>query len=137
MGWFLSFLFWGILSLRQVCFFEISIKFSIFWYPIRPFSRKKISLQKGRLSDFWHKNRKQEKHHKVKKNAFSKIVLDIFCQSKTTWSIVNLKNHWTLVESGQWTMEQWTMEHWTWKIRHAHGNRYGHGHNTDGFNLLH
>jgi hypothetical protein len=24
------------------------------------------------------------KHHKIKKKAFSKIVLDIFCQAKTT-----------------------------------------------------
>ncbi len=29
---------------------------------------------------------------------FSKIVRDIFCWSKTTWSLVNLKNHWTLLD---------------------------------------
>jgi hypothetical protein len=50
----------GILSLRQVCFFEISIKFSIFWYTKWPISRKKISH--FRRADFkinQHKNQKK------------------------------------------------------------------------------
>ncbi len=47
-----SFLIWtffgGILSLRQVCFFEISLKFSIFWYLIWPISRKKFFTSQKR-----------------------------------------------------------------------------------------
>ncbi len=43
----------GILSLKQVCIFEINIKFSIVWYPIWPISRKKMfSSQKGRFLNF-------------------------------------------------------------------------------------
>ncbi len=34
---------------------------------------------------------------KIKKNTFSKIVLEIFSQFKNTWPIVNFKNYYTLI----------------------------------------
>jgi hypothetical protein len=51
------------------------------------FQEKKISPR--RMADFkiyQHKNRKKDlkKLQTIKKNAFSKIVLDIFCRFKTT-----------------------------------------------------
>ncbi len=36
------------------------------------------------IAVFVHKDQNKPKHHKIKKNTFSKIVLDIFCRSKTT-----------------------------------------------------
>ncbi len=61
------------------------------------FKEKNVHLSEEQILKFINtKIEKRQKHHKIKKNAFSKIVLDIFCRSKTTWSIVNLKNHWTL-----------------------------------------
>jgi hypothetical protein len=93
----------GILSLRQVYFFFISIKILDFFYTLYDlFPEKKISLlERAIFQIFWHKNRKRKKlnRNKIKKNSFSKIILEIFCRSKTTWSIVNLKNHWTLLPS--------------------------------------
>jgi hypothetical protein len=51
----------GILSLRQVCFFEIGIKFSIFRYPIWPtvFQEKNFTSQKRRLLNFSTQKRKK------------------------------------------------------------------------------
>jgi hypothetical protein len=56
---------------------------------------------------FWLKNLKWEKRQKFTKNAFSKIVLDIFRQSKPTWNIVNFKNHLTL--QCRQVMTMWAM----------------------------
>jgi hypothetical protein len=86
---------WGILSQKQVFFFEMSLIFSITYF------RKKSHFRRAVFKLFWHKNQKRLERHKIKKNASSKIVLDILCRSKTAWSIVNLKNHWTLL----WRLE--------------------------------
>jgi hypothetical protein len=82
---FLILTFWGaILSLRQVCFFEISIKFSIF-DTVYDIFKKKIHVSEGPILKFINTETKQrQKHHKIKKNPFSNIVLDIFGRSKTT-----------------------------------------------------
>ncbi len=52
--------FGGILSLRQVCFFELSFKFLIFLYPVWPISRKINSpLRRADFKIYQHKNQKK------------------------------------------------------------------------------
>jgi hypothetical protein len=51
------------------------------------FKKKNFHLLEGPILKFVNtKAEKRWKHQKIKKNAFSKIVLYIFCQFKTTWS---------------------------------------------------
>ncbi len=73
--------FGGILSQWQVCY----LKFSIFLYSILPVSREKkiLPLRRADFKIYQHKNQKEIENHKIKKNAFSKIVLHIFCRSKS------------------------------------------------------
>jgi hypothetical protein len=63
-------------------------------------SGKKFNLSEGPFFIFFDSKTKKERNVKNKENTFSKILFDIFCQSKNTWSIVNLKNHWTLTVPG-------------------------------------
>ncbi len=42
----------GIFSLRQVCFFKISLKSLIFLYPMWPFMKKKIHLSEEPILKF-------------------------------------------------------------------------------------
>ncbi len=64
------------------------------------FQEKNLHIWEGLFFTFFDtKTKKRLKYHiiKKKKNVFSKIVLDIFCRLKTTWSIVNLKKSLDLV----------------------------------------
>ncbi len=91
--------FWGHLVTKVSLLFWNQHKILDFLKPYMTYFKKKnFHLSEGSLVKFCDtKTQKRYKRHKIKKSAFSKIVLDIFCRSITTWSIVNLKNHWTLV----------------------------------------
>jgi hypothetical protein len=70
----------GISSLRQVCFFKISIKFSFFIPNMTYFKEKNFHLSEGPFFKIFHtRNKKRWKRHKMKKNSFSKTILYIFC----------------------------------------------------------
>jgi hypothetical protein len=57
------------------------------------FKKKNFHLSEGLILKFINtKAEKRLKHQKIKKNAFSKIVLYIFCHSKTTRSNAIFKN---------------------------------------------
>jgi ubiquitin C-terminal hydrolase len=56
------------------------------------FKKKKFHLSERPILKFINTKAEKKKHQKIKKNAFSKIVLYIFCHSKTTWSKVIFKN---------------------------------------------
>jgi hypothetical protein len=95
--WFFHFNFLGgVLSLRQVRFLKIILKFSIFLPYMTLCKKKNISpIRWVFFQIFQDKKKKKIEPHQNKENAFSKIVFDIFCPSKTTRSIV--QNHRTLV----------------------------------------
>jgi hypothetical protein len=82
----LNFNFFGGHFVTKTSFFFKSVKNSGFFDTLyNLFQEKKFSpLRRADFKIYQHKNRKKMKHHKIKKNAFSKIVLDIFYRSKST-----------------------------------------------------
>ncbi len=71
----------------------------IFLIPIMTYFKKKKFHLKERLifQIFDMESQIKKKPLKIKKNTFSKIVLEIFSQFKNTWPIVNFKNYYTLI----------------------------------------
>jgi hypothetical protein len=62
------------------------------------FKKKKIHLSEGQFFKLFDtKLQIRKKLLKIKVSTFSEIVLEIFSQSKNTWGIANLKNHFTLL----------------------------------------
>jgi hypothetical protein len=88
--------FFFTLSLRCICIFENSIKFSIFYGQYDLFQEKKAHVSEWPFSTFLDPTPQIKKNTlKMKKNLFSEIVLEIFFQSKNIWHIVNFKKHCT------------------------------------------
>ncbi len=86
----------GVLSLSKFAFLK-SAKILEFLYPLILISRNEISpLRTVIFQIYWNKNRKKIEIVQNNKKAFSKIVLDLFWQTKIARSIVNLENHCTL-----------------------------------------
>ncbi len=70
---------------------------NFFYIPNMTFQDKKISFEKSHFSNFFDTNlRIKKKLPKININTFSKIVSEIFLQSRNTWHLVNFKNHCTL-----------------------------------------
>jgi hypothetical protein len=62
------------------------------------FKKNKFQLSEGPFLKFLDTDPQiRKKPLKIKNNTFSKIVLDIFSQSKITSGIVNFKNHCSLL----------------------------------------
>jgi hypothetical protein len=90
----------GILPLMQVCIFDISIKFSIFFIPIMTYyNEKNFTSQNGHFSTFLtEKPKKGRKRHKKNKNAFSKTIYTSFANPKLreVYQVSKIgQNHWT------------------------------------------
>ncbi len=80
------------LKIEKFAFFKSAYNSWLFDTLYDPFQEKKIHLSEGPILTFINtKTQKKIETPQNKENAFSKIVLDIFCRSKTTWSVVNLK----------------------------------------------
>ncbi len=57
-----------------------------------------MHLSEGKFFEFLDtKPQIRKKPLKIKVSTFSEIVLETFSQSKNTWGIANLKNHFTLL----------------------------------------
>ncbi len=54
---------------------------------------KKFHISERPFSKFSYIRTKKDINHRIKKNSFTKTVLYIFWQSKTTWSIAIFKNY--------------------------------------------
>jgi hypothetical protein len=82
---FIILTFWGGAFCHQskFAFLKSAIKFPIYFLPsMTYFKENSYTSQKGHFPNFSTQEPKK-KRHKRKKNAFSKIVLGIFCRFKT------------------------------------------------------
>ncbi len=55
---------------------------------------------------FQHNNQKKIETPKNKENVFSKTVLNIFCQSKTTWRLAIFKNFVKITGPYYWSLKK-------------------------------